>query len=322
MRAIRVEGPGEVHLADVPVPTPSGDERLVRVAVAGVCATDHKLAMQGSTPPRVLGHEIAGWLEDQTPVGVHPDIGCGECGFCQAGLENRCPRRRSIGINRDGGLAEYVTVPEHHIVPIDSLSFREAALLEPLACCLHAVDRLDVKRGETALVVGAGSMGLLAMWALQSRGARVVVSQRSERRRGLAKELGADAVVGADEDPGPAIGKSPTVAIVTAPTSKALAYALDVVAAGGRVHAFTGMPGGSEIDANVVHYRHLSLIGSTGSNLTDYRHAHELAATKRVDLSRLPRESMTLEEGQELLIGVRGRDEAKVLVEVDKEGMR
>ncbi|MGH8871117.1 MAG: zinc-dependent alcohol dehydrogenase [Acidimicrobiia bacterium] len=318
MRAIQVGRPGEVRLAELPVPRPSYGDLLVKVAVAGVCATDHRLAIQGSETRRVLGHEIAGRLEDQTMVGVHPDVGCGRCDFCRAGFENRCPDRTSIGIDRDGGLAEYVKVPEHHVVPLGSLGLKEASLLEPLACCLHAVEMLAVSEGEPALVVGAGSMGILAMWALQSRGARVVVSQRSERRRRLVAELGADAVVSAGEDPASALGESPTAVMVTAPTSEALAHALDVVSTGGRVHAFAGMPDGAEIDPNVVHYRHLSLIGSTGSRLSDYRLALALANGGRIDLGRLPARLMTLEEARERLAGGRGPNEKKLLVEVEK----
>lgn len=318
MRAIQIQGPGDVRMAELPVPRPAAGEELVRVAMAGVCATDHKLARQGSQPGRVIGHEIAGWLQDQTAVGVHPDIGCGRCGFCRADFENRCMNRTSIGIDRDGGLAEYVIVPAHHVTPIGSLGLKEAPLLEPFACCLHAVEVLDVSRGDTALVVGAGTMGILAMWALKSRGVPVVVSQRSERRRQLAAELGADAVVAAGEDPGPALGGSPTVAMVTAPMSEALSYALEAVAVGGRVHAFAGTPDGAVIEANVVHYRHLSLVGSTGSRMIDYRRALHLASTGQIDLGRLPTQLMTLEEARAVLVGGRGSDETKVLVEVEK----
>ncbi|MFN2485319.1 MAG: zinc-binding dehydrogenase [Acidimicrobiia bacterium] len=316
MRAIQIHGPGEVDLAELPVPIPSAGEELVRVAMAGICATDHKLSRSGSHRGRVIGHEIAGWLQDQTAVGVHPDVGCGRCRFCRADFENRCPGRTSVGIDRDGGLAEYVVVPANHVVPIGSLGVKEAPLLEPLACCLHAVDLLGVSSGETALVVGAGTMGILAMWALQSRGARVVVSQRSERRRSLAAELGADAVVAAGEAPGLALGENPTVAIVTAPEPVGLAFALEAVAVGGRVHAFAGTPGGL-IDANVVHYRHLSLMGSTGSRMIDYRRALDLAGSGKVDLGRLPTQLMTLEEAAGILVAERGSEETKVLVEVE-----
>ncbi|MGH8958534.1 MAG: alcohol dehydrogenase catalytic domain-containing protein [Acidimicrobiia bacterium] len=320
MRAIQIHGPGKVGLAELPLPKPSVGEELVRVAVAGVCATDQRLARQGTQPGRVIGHEIGGWLADQTPVGVHPDIGCGHCRFCRLGFENRCPDRKSIGIDRDGGLAEYVVVPAQHLTPLGRLPLKEAPLLEPFACCLHAVDLLNVGPGDTGLVVGAGTMGVLAMWALQSRGLRVVVSQRSIGRRHLAAELGADAVVAAGEFPGPQLGENPIVGIVTAPAPEALAYALEAVAVGGRVHAFAGIPGTGLIDANLVHYRHLSLVGSTGSRMSDYRQALDLAVTGQVDLGRLPTKMMSLEEVREALVGSYRHGNSKVLVEVEKGG--
>lgn len=313
-----MDGPGEVRIAELPVPAPAPGEILIRVAFSGICATDHKLAARGFEAPRVLGHEIGGWLEDETAVGVHPEVGCGQCERCRAGFENRCASRVSIGIDRDGGLTEYVTVPERNIVPLGSLSLRQAPLLEPLACALHAVEVLRVESDEAALVVGAGTMGLLAMLALLSRGARVAVSQRSPLRRHLASELGADVVIGPGEDPSPLLGEPPAVVIVTAPTSQALTYALDVVAIGGRVHAFAGIPGGGEIDANVIHYRHLALTGSTGSRLGDYHRALELGGSGQIALSRFPTRFVTLEEARTLVAGERGVDVYKVMIELDK----
>src|SRR3990172_2354488 len=101
MRALRIDGPLKVELVDVPTPVPAPGEVLVRVAYAGICATDRKLAARGPAVPRIPGHEAAGWLEDGTPVGIHTDTGCGTCRHCRAGLENRCAQRVSIGLDRD-----------------------------------------------------------------------------------------------------------------------------------------------------------------------------------------------------------------------------
>jgi L-iditol 2-dehydrogenase len=131
-------------------------------------------------------------------------------------------------------------------------------------------------------------MGVLCVWALQAAGARVAVTQRSAARRALALRLGADAVLDPDDDPAKALGDVPVAAVVAAPGAGALEYALRAVAPGGRVHAFAGSPGGAPVDANLVHYRHLMLTGSSGSRLADYQYARDLAATGRVDLGRLP----------------------------------
>ena len=316
MRAVRVGIEGGAELVAAERPKVGTGEALVRVETAAICATDRKLAAFGASAPVVLGHEFAGRLEDGRIVGVHPDIGCGSCVFCRAGYENRCPDRVSIGIDRDGGLAEWVAVPERHVVPLDGVPMELSPVLEPLACCLHAVGLLDVHPGELALVVGAGSMGILSMWALQQSGARVAVSQRSPHRRQLAAELGADAVLGPRESVAAVIGEPPKVAIVTAPGAEPLAWALEEVAVGGVVHAFAGTPGGAPINANVVHYRHLKLVGSTGSALADYRRAVELASSGRIALDRLPTATVGLDEVPDILLGERTEPGLKVVVDV------
>lgn len=292
MNAVKIVGPRRVAMIDVEPPVPRQAEVLVRVLSASLCATDRRMAALGTHAPRIPGHEIAGVLEDGTPVGVHPNIGCGRCASCAAGFENRCPDHVDIGIHRDGGLAQIVAVPERHVVPLDGVPIDRASLAEPLATVLHAAGLLAPTVGAEALVVGAGTLGILGMWALRSLGARVTVMQRSEPRRALASRLGADAVIGPDDDPPAAMD----VALVTAPGPEPLRWTLDRVKVGGTVHAFAGTPGGAPIDANVVHYRHLRLVGSTGSTLGDYRSALELVRSGGLPLERLPTTVLPLED--------------------------
>ena len=296
MRALRISGPSEVEVVQVPEPTPRAGEVLIRIAYAGVCATDRKSARRGSEVPRIPGHEMAGRLEDGTPVGIHSDLGCGTCRHCREGFDNRCPRRVAIGLDRDGGMAEWLVAPENHVLAVDGLELEVAALLEPLGCCLHASALLDVAEGWPAVVVGAGPMGILAMWALQAEGATVAVCETAEDRRSAAADLGADAVLDPGGDVAGLLGGAPLAAIVTAPGAQPLGWALERVETGARVHAFAGTPGGNMIDANVIHYRHLSLIGSTGSTMRDYRRAYELVMAGSVPLHRLPRKAASLEQ--------------------------
>jgi L-iditol 2-dehydrogenase len=217
------------------------------------------------------------------------------------GYENRCAARVSIGLDRDGGMAEWLVAPEGHILPVGDMAAEVACLLEPLACCVHAVSLLDVEARMPALVVGAGPMGILAMWALQARGARVALSETSPQRLQAGAELGADVTLHPDDDLAARLGASPLAAVVTAPGSLPLTWALERMEPGGRVHVFAGTVGGNAIDANIVHYRHLALVGSTGSSMRDYREAHALVASGQVPLERLPRHVIGLDEAAAML---------------------
>lgn len=291
MKAVRVTGPGTVELATLPRPRPDESEVVVAVEAAAICGTDRKLVRRGEPAGRVLGHEGAGRLPDGTLVGIHPDTGCGRCTACRDGRTNRCPDHVAVGIDRDGCLAEAVTVPAAHAVPLDGVALELAPLAEPLACCVHALDRATTRRLSpgTAVVVGAGAMGVLMGWTLAAAGWSVVVNQRSQPRRDLARDLGLP-VLGPDDDPAEAFDGPPDLVMVTAPGTEALSWALEEVAEGGTVHAFAGTPDGAPIDANLVHYRHLDLVGSTGSGLTDYREALALIRDGDVPVETLPRD--------------------------------
>jgi threonine dehydrogenase-like Zn-dependent dehydrogenase len=154
------------------------------------------------------------------------------------------------------------------------------------------------------------------MWALQQAGATVAVCQRSPERRQLAGELGAQAVLGPAEHASEALGEAPRAAVVAAPGGEALDWALREVQIGGVVHAFAGSPDEAKVDGNLVHYRHLTLVGSTGSTLADYTRARELVATGAVRLERLPRPTIGLQEVPSALLDERDPLELKVMVDL------
>lgn len=316
MHAVRVGGPSDVAVTDVPAPQPGPGELLVRVEAAGLCSTDRKMVARGSDQPRVPGHEIAGRLQDGTLVGVHPEVTCGECAACVAGWENRCPERVSLGLGRDGGLAAELAVPAGQVLPLADLDPATGAMLEPLACVVQAMVMADSPADVPAVVVGAGAMGTLAMWVLQSRGCRVVMGQRSPRRRALALQAGAEAVIAPGDDPQPYLGGPPRVVFVSAPDAAALHWALEVVAPGGWVHAFAGIPGEARVDANLVHYRHLRLVGSTGSRMQDYRQAYELVTSDAVRPADLPHQVVRMDDVPRILAADQPAGVLKTIVAV------
>lgn len=305
MRAVRIEGPGEVAIRDVPEPVVGAGEVIVHVRAVAACGTDLRISRLGSHAPRIPGHEIVGTLDDGTLVGVQPNLGCGACAACRDDRENRCAAKVDIGIQRDGGAAERLAVPAAHVVPLGDFPVLAAPQLESLACVLHAVDQLAVVDGEPVVVIGAGAIGILAAWTMRSRGARVAVVQRSEGRRATARGLDVGAVLAPDDDVEAALGAPPVAAFVAAGGVEPLTWALERVAIGGRIHAFAGTPGGAPIDANLVHYRHLALLGSTGSTVADYRRGLALARSGAVPVERLPTREVAFDELPAVLRGER-----------------
>jgi L-iditol 2-dehydrogenase len=322
MRAVRAAAAGDLAVREVPPPAPAPGEVLVEVIATAVCATDRKATTRDHHPARTLGHEVTGRAPDGTLVGVHPEVSCGLCSACLAGWQNRCPYRQALGLDRDGGLAELLAVPPAQLVPLGGLDPVTATMLEPLACAVHAVavtglgDPVTGGQAGPAVVVGAGAMGILCAWVLQAAGRPVAVCQRSTGRRRLARELGIDIAFGPGDDPVRQLGQAPAGIVVTAPGTEPLRWALAQVAVGGVVHAFAGTPGGMPVDANLVHYRHLRLVGSTGSRLADYRRARELVAGGEVKLDRLPHRVVGWDGAAAAVLGRPGGGALKTIVAV------
>ncbi len=208
MRAAVLTGPRAFRLETVRDPAPGDGEVLVRIAAAGICGTDYRIwTGERHVPyPLIPGHEFIG---DVVAVGagvsrvalggrvaVEPNWGCGVCDLCREGSGNLCLARTAVGIDRDGGFAELATLPERACWPAPAGVASDVLLFaEPLAVVVRAVSRAAPRPGETAAVVGAGTLGLLALQLLHARGCRVLVVARTDRRLGLARELGAESTV-------------------------------------------------------------------------------------------------------------------------------
>src|SRR5579864_6299071 len=207
MRAIVIDRPGTFRVAEVPDPTPGAGEVVVRVEYCGICGTDlHILA--GEFPPTPYpitpGHEFAGTVVARGPdvkpdlpigarVAVDPSLYCGYCRRCRAGRDNLCENWAAIGDTVDGAFAEYVAVPavNAYRLPVD-LDGQLGAMIEPLACAVHGLRRLGPVFGDTVVLTGAGTMGLLLLQLLVHAGAGpVTVVDRVADRLAVARKLGA-----------------------------------------------------------------------------------------------------------------------------------
>jgi threonine dehydrogenase-like Zn-dependent dehydrogenase len=212
---------------DVPAVVPVADEVRVRVASAGICGSD--LHLLGFDLPVVMGHELAGTLDDGTPVAVEPKAPCGECETCRSGQAQHCVRGAAmvLGVGRDGGMAEECAVPASALARLPAgLPLSDACLVEPLAVGVHGVRRGQIQAGERVVVIGGGAVGLTALVAAQAAGASVDLVARHEHQRAAADRLGAG-------EPGDGYD----VAIEAAGTADALADAIDLCRTRGRVVA-------------------------------------------------------------------------------------
>jgi 2-desacetyl-2-hydroxyethyl bacteriochlorophyllide A dehydrogenase len=213
MDVVVCTAPGQLDRDRRPEPEPGPGEVLVRVRRVGVCGTDMHI-YRGTQPyltyPRVMGHELSGevvtapddsGLHPGEPVYVLPYLSCGVCSACRKGRENCCMNIQVLGVHRDGAMARFIAVPARFLRSAQGVSLDAAAMIEFLAIGAHAVRRADVRQGQSALVVGAGPIGIAAALFAKLRGAVVTVVDRREDRLAFCREqIGVDHILAVDEE--------------------------------------------------------------------------------------------------------------------------
>jgi L-iditol 2-dehydrogenase len=258
VRAARFHGPGDLRIEDVPDPRPGRGEVLVQIECALTDGTDLKAFRRGhplllSELPSPFGHEFCGFdVATGRRVVAANSAPCGVCAMCARGRSTLCEHLLPL---LNGAYAELLVVPERiarvnlHPVP-RTLSSEVAALVEPLACALHAVE--GVPPDATVAVLGPGPMGLLLCACLKDAGATVLVVGGSPQRRELAQEFGAT------------VGEAQDADVVFDATGKPKGWrdAVQSVRRGGTVVLFSGVTGGLELDAERIHYDELTLRGA------------------------------------------------------------
>lgn len=203
MSALVLHAVGDIRFEQVAVPTPQPGEALVRIAAAGVCGSDIPRIYEHGTYrfPLIPGHELAGIVElvNGEPlyrrgqrVAIKPLIPCGRCAYCQVGAFGQCSDYDYLGSRRDGGFAEYVTVPQENLVPVpDQVPLTEAALCEPAAVALHALRQGGIQPGDVVAILGTGPIGmLLAQWAWYWGAGRVLLIDIDPLKLQAAERLG------------------------------------------------------------------------------------------------------------------------------------
>ncbi len=335
MKSSQYVGTKEVEVKERGIPEVGPGEVLIKVSYVGVCGSD-MIIYQGVHPrakaPLIMGHEFSGVIEKGhstlppgTPVTVYPLLSCGHCEPCRNGYAHVCDTLKLIGIDCDGGMAEYVKVPEDKVLPLpEGFPLKLGAFIEPVAVGVHAVSRARYRPGDTAVVYGAGPIGLCVAGCLSYYGAsRVIVIEANPKRLEVARQMGFTVIDAGKDDIRAQVrahtqGRNADLAFDCAAHPSVQSSILDILRVQG-----TGVIVGSykkpaEVDLLKIEFKELTLVGTRVYERRDFAAAIAILQSGRIDFNRIltvaaPEEAP--EQFGQLLAG--GSDTIKLLFKLD-----
>ena len=317
MKAAKLFGQNDIRILDCAIPETGDDEILLKTGAAAICGTDLRMIANGykgvdENHPLTLGHEIAGTIErigknvkgyePGMRVALAPNIGCGICDWCASGDTHLCPDYKAFGINMDGGFAEYVRIPQNaimqgNIMILDaSMPLDAAALIEPASCVLNGQLMTGIRLNDKVLIIGAGPIGIMhGLLARNFGAAKVYMRDLSPQRMKQSVELIPGAQMIEDSDLEAAVkrltgGRGFDVTITACPSPAAQVEALKITGMNGRILYFGGLPAGKDevtLATNLIHYKQLSIFGSTRGNVAQYRAVAKMFTAGTLDLTKL-----------------------------------
>lgn len=321
MKAIQLQADKSLRCVEAPPPPAGPGEVPARVIACALCRTDAKMWRHGHRDlvvPRILGHEICVRSGEDRFV-AWPGSCCLQCQECLSGSENLCAVMRILGFHRDGGLAEWVAVPESSLIPVPgSLSSEVACLAEPLGCALNALEGVDLAPGERVLIYGAGPVGLLLALAARSVGAAPLVIEIDPEKLALSTPFRRATGIAAETSPD---ASDFEVVVNAAPSWETLRDGLGRLRPRGRYAFFSGLPGGGSLDAgalNEIHYRQLRMVGAYGCTRRQMASALEVLRTHASEAALLIQERIRLDEVPASLERILDGRVLKTVVQVDR----
>ncbi|MEO6892068.1 MAG: alcohol dehydrogenase catalytic domain-containing protein [Ktedonobacteraceae bacterium] len=342
MNAVTYYAYDDIRLESRSLPAITDQELLVRVHGCGLCGSDIVKIVQQALPPVVLGHELTGTVVERgravsafalgQRVIVAHHVPCGACHYCLHGSYSMCASFKASNID-PCGFAEYIRVPAPHVqhttlaLP-DSLSAEEGSFTEPLACCVRAVRRTPLLAGDSVVVMGLGSVGLLMMQALKALAdARVYGVDLLPERLKQARELGADGVLQAsgDEEALRAAlmsyteGHGADAIIITAPGARPFTQAVAGVRKGGTVNLFAAHTGAVPLELETLYQREITIVSTYSSSPAELRIALDLLTSRRVRVDSLISQRLPLERFHEGVTLMRERAALKVYFQIAGE---
>jgi L-iditol 2-dehydrogenase len=332
MKAAVLEDHQSIRVQEIRKPAPSAGEVLIKVSLGGICGSDHSVyhGKIKAPLPVVPGHEAVGTvvasgdrvsnLELGQRVTIQPNFSCHRCELCAAGYSNICASKIRLGVDINGVFADYVKVPARYVWPIpEDLDDEVAIFTEPLAVCVHALKRRPPRKGERALIFGAGVMGLLALQLAVHHGAAVTAVDLSKRRLALARQLGAVETICAqtpiDEGTLEDHFNKFDVIYETSGALVALDQAIRLAACHGTI-VVLGLPGKENpVCADQVVRKELQLLGSI-IYTDEFPETIEILREGQIDTAALTTAKVQLAELDEALRGFSSPERVKTLVQM------
>lgn len=300
MLAAVTRSPGHLVVEDVSGPGSAGPGNvIVRPETVGICGSDVHLysgdvgALSGvpGRYPRIQGHEVSAIVEDSGDrVAIWPLLACGDCYPCRSGRPNVCVSLRLIGVHVDGGLQQRLEVPATSVFGVGDLDPECTALVEPASVVVHALSRARPLAGEQVVVCGAGPIGLITVIAAVAMGARVLAIEPASTRCDLAKRLGAEQAYGPDADEAVRAwtsGAGPALVMETSGDPEALASAVAMVSAAGRVVVVGMSSAAVPLRPGVFPEKEIDVLGSSCATAADFGTAIQFVRAHRAALSVL-----------------------------------
>ncbi len=322
MKAIVVDKIGDFVIKDLPIPKLSKGEALVKVSITGLCRTDLKIIRDGHrdlTLPRIPGEEVVGVVVDSMDgdhsligrrVYIYPGTSCHQCDMCSIGAENLCRSMQIMGFHRDGGFATYVKSPVENLIVIpDDLTDEDALFIEPLSCCLNAIEIARVTANDFVGIWGAGPAGNLLNRASLSIGAKTEVIEPDLSRRTL--------VFGREKPPQDMVYD---VAFVAVGNEQAYREAIGSLRPRGRMIVFSGLSNSTAIqpiDLNRLHYYEQTIVGAYGCSIRHSVTALEFIRNGNIQVNDLISHRMSLWELSDALQMVASRTCMKIHLHPD-----
>ena len=319
MKAIVFEKIQQLSIQEKPIPALTDGDVLIQTELCGICASD-LAALRGDVsdyaPPVVMGHELAGVIADSRHpdvkvgerVTVNPMLSCGACTECQNDLDKYCSNIEGIGHDIDGGYAEYMRMPKHGVdtgklirVP-DSIPYEELLFLEPLGCCLNAMQETLFK--DSVAILGAGPIGLMLTQLVKRAGLATYVVEPQPHRRAIAETLGADLTFDISSESVAHLrditnGGVDTVISATTNNTSAIALAFEIVCRGGCLNFFGLAPEGEELRINLeeFHYAGHKLMASWAFSRASLEASKQLLIEKALNFKPLLSDRFPISHG-------------------------